>query len=82
MRKEVLYMYSGRLDKEIEREFDIYKRDEFVEYLKNNDLSEYELELYVPRGFDCTIENFKRQNEDDEFFIFEEDKMVCLYLGE
>lgn len=66
----------------MEREVEIFKRDEFIGYvLKNNiDLSKYFLELNVPKCYSCTIETIKSLEVDDKLFILEEDKMICLYL--
>lgn len=82
MRVENFSMYSGKLDKEIEREFKIYKRDELIKYIQDNNinLSEYVLEVHAPHYLKCTIEVLKTMNENDEFFFFEEDKTIYMYL--
>lgn len=82
MRKEKICIYSNVLNENIIKEVDVYKRDEVIKYIKDNniDLNDYALEVYAPYCLSCSIETLKKLDVSNEFFILEEDKEILLYL--
>lgn len=77
MRKETFEIYVGSLDTNIEREFTIYSKSELIDYIKNHDMKDYEIECGCPRSLRCEVEIIDRRFDDiDEFFIVEEDKII------
>ena len=83
MRTEKVIMYSNKTKDNVEKEYTIYTRNELIEHIQNNniDLREYALEVYVPYGLQCTIENLEKMKADNEFFFNEEDKEITLYMN-
>ena len=82
MRKKVISIYGLSEGGVIDREFELFKRDEFIDYLTREklDMEQYSLELFAPHYYVCSVDNLLLLDPDDEVFVIEEDKVVMLYL--
>ena len=82
MRNISLRIFSVAAGVVVEQEFQLFKRDEFIDYVEQGNINpgEYSLELYAPFTFECCIDNLLLLDPEDEVFVFEDDKSIILYL--
>lgn len=82
MRKETIIMWSDEAHDDIEKEYDIYTRDELIEYIRttDRDLSDYDVNIGAPCNLVLSVPLLQSMEATDEFLFNDEYKEIMLLM--